>query len=71
MGERKMSKFKVYEAFLHYPDGCVMSMPVRAKTEEEAKELILKLLLKEGTPDIYYNAWVRGDRQIVCEDDKC
>ena len=59
-----MSKFKVYEALLHYPDGRKMSMSVRTQTREEAKELILELLLKEGTPDSYYYAWVRGGRQI-------
>ena len=59
-----MSKFKIYEAVLHYPNGRKMSMPVRTQTMEEAKELILGLLLKEGTPDSYYNAWVRGGRQI-------
>ena len=64
-----MSKFKVYEAILHYPDGREASMPVRASTEEEAKELVLGLLLKEGTPDTYYNAWVRGGRQILCEEE--
>jgi len=63
-----ISKFKVYEAILHYPDGHEASMPVRASTMEKAKELILGLLLKEGTPDTYYNAWVRSGRQIVEEE---
>ena len=64
-----MVKWQVYEAILFYEDHQA-SLPVRASSKAEAKQMIETLVTKEGTPDTYYNAWVRGGRRIVCEEDE-
>jgi len=64
-----MTKSKTYKAVLHTSES-KMSLLVQAKTEVGAKKKVFELLTKEGMPDTYYLAWVRGGRQIVEKEDE-